>query len=246
MGPARTTRCFFCATRGMPGGTCTTCRSQLPLVDEARREMKCPRCAVPLATIGLAHDGALAHGCARCRGVFVPPRAWNAIVDDPGLTRIVEARLPKVAAQTGAAVVPLLACPSCKKQMERARFSATSEVVIDVCIMHGMWLDGDELAATIAYAERRAKMSDVAAQAESEQKWAQATGRDPAVVAVELERARIKAESAQRMWKAKRAAMIAAGLFLALRLGYYAWRLHERKAEAATDPTGEVQSVIER
>lgn len=230
----------------MPGGTCGTCKSPLPRLDDARRDITCPRCAQPLSTIGLAHDGAVAHGCTRCRGVFVPARAWNAIVDDPGLTRIVEARLPRGGAPSAAAVVPLLACPICRRQMERARFSATSAVVIDVCTMHGMWLDGDELAQTISYAEHRARISDVAAQTESEQQWARATGRDPQIAAMELERSRIKAEAAQRMWKAKRAALIVAGLFLVLRLGYYAWRLHEHKAESENDPTSDVQTAIGR
>jgi Zn-finger nucleic acid-binding protein len=244
-----TTRCFFCATRGAPGTTCPSCRSTLPRIDARLPVGGCPRCGVPFSTIALAHDGAIAHGCTRCRGVFVPPRAWNAFVEDPGLTRIVEMRLPKTTQPiSGAGVVPLLACPVCKKEMDRARFSATSSVVIDVCTqLHGMWLDGDELPAAVSYAEHRAKIGEVAAQAEAENQWARATGKDPEQVAIELERARIKAESAQRMWKAKRAAIAVGVGLLVLRLGFYAWRYREKKAEVENDQTpAAVENVISR
>lgn len=44
-------------------------------------------------------------------------------------------------------------CSTCGREMERARFAATSDVVIDVCVLgHGIWLDAGELGRVLAYA----------------------------------------------------------------------------------------------
>jgi Zn-finger nucleic acid-binding protein len=45
-------------------------------------------------------------------------------------------------------------CSTCKREMERARFAGTSDVVIDVCALgHGIWLDAGELGRVLAYAK---------------------------------------------------------------------------------------------
>lgn len=40
--------------------------------------------------------------------------------------------------------------------MERSRFALTSDVQIDVCAEHGMWLDGGELEEAVRFVARRA------------------------------------------------------------------------------------------
>lgn len=45
-------------------------------------------------------------------------------------------------------------CSTCGREMDRARFAATSNVVIDVCVVgHGIWLDAGELGRVLAYSK---------------------------------------------------------------------------------------------
>jgi hypothetical protein len=54
--------------------------------------------------------------------------------------------------------------------MERGRFAASSNVVVDVCIMHGMWLDRGELTDVVKHAAARGALGiaggDLAAEAQ--------------------------------------------------------------------------------
>ena len=105
--------------------------------------------------IAIDQHGSIVHACPGCHGLFVPPRAWCSLVAAPALAIDVCRRLPG-AAVSPSALVQLVPCPTCGKQMERGRFAASSGVVIDVCHDHGVWLDGGELRAVIDHAARRA------------------------------------------------------------------------------------------
>ena len=50
----------------------------------------------------------------------------------------------------------MLSCPICERQMERGRFAASSSVVVDVCTVHGMWLDAGELGDVTRHGRDRA------------------------------------------------------------------------------------------
>lgn len=105
--------------------------------------------------IGIDRDGSVLHGCSSCHGLFLPPRAWCALLARPALAADVERRLPGKGAPASA-LIDLVPCPSCARQMERGRFAASSSVVIDVCHDHGVWLDAGELGAVVRHAARRA------------------------------------------------------------------------------------------
>lgn len=47
-------------------------------------------------------------------------------------------------------------CPMCERPMGSVRYAFTSDVVIDVCERHGVWLDAGELDQLEAWAEQRA------------------------------------------------------------------------------------------
>src|SRR5690606_13069367 len=107
--------------------------------------------------------------CVRCHGIFAPARAWSRFWRAPESGLDLEGRFP-----SGRAVplTPLVACPVCRSEMERARFSATSDVVVDVCARgHGIWLDAGELGRVLAYAEHKARIGDAAAQREADLEW---------------------------------------------------------------------------
>jgi Zn-finger nucleic acid-binding protein len=200
----------------------------------------CPRCGWALAAIAIER-GTFVFACAGCRGVLVPPRAWARLGERPELARALDTRAPASAPPR----LALLGCPVCRVEMERGCFAATSEIVIDVCARgHGLWLDAGELPAALAYADHRAQVGVVATRQEAERNWDRAVLRAPHVqMAIALESSKIKADSAQRMWRAKRAALGMGAAFFAIRLLIGVWHAHERHAHPPVDVTP-VDSIV--
>lgn len=95
--------------------------------------------------------GAHAEVCTRCHGVFAAPRAWARFWRAPDSAHDLERRFP--VRKDGPSLMDFVRCSTCGREMERARFAATSTVVIDVCPLgHGIWLDAGELGRVLAYA----------------------------------------------------------------------------------------------
>ena len=207
-----------------------------PPEDAPQRLDGCPRCSAPLTPLGLRRGGVI-YVCMCCRGLFAPPRAWTEIGDDPQLGHDIEARFSAPRAERSS-FVPLLSCPVCRREMERASFCATSSIVVDVCMQHGIWLDAGELVPALAYAEHRAAVGPERASDEADEQWARAHGRTRMREVIELEEARIKAESAQRTWKAKRGAMVVTAMLVVLRLAWSAVnaRSHREPQPAELEP----------
>jgi Zn-finger nucleic acid-binding protein len=114
--------------------------------------------------------GSMCHACQQCHGLFIGPRSWCAFIAQPELALAFEARLgPR--ATPPKELLALLSCPTCKRQMERGRFAASSSVVVDVCTAHGTWLDAGELSDVVKHGSTRAASAtaptDVAAYNEA-------------------------------------------------------------------------------
>lgn len=163
------THCFLCGSEGAPGSECTSCLVERPRLDaEAHAAVQCPRCLDPLVTMHVG-GGANAHACTRCHGIFAPPRAWSRFWRVPDTASDLDRRFPH---KFGPSLTPLVACSTCRIEMERARFSATSNIVIDVCPRaHGIWLDAGELRLVLAYAGHKARIGDEAARREADNGW---------------------------------------------------------------------------
>jgi hypothetical protein len=107
---------------------------------------------VPIVLAG-AGPGLVCHTCAQCHGVLLTARSWCALVAQPALVTAETDVPPRAAPATE--LLGLLSCPACRREMERGRFAASSNVVIDVCTMHGMWLDRGELTDVVKHASMR-------------------------------------------------------------------------------------------
>jgi Zn-finger nucleic acid-binding protein len=154
---------------------CASCQIALPdpaAPEPPTQDRTCPRClTAPLAPVPIEDGaGSVCHVCQHCRGLFVTARSWCAFIARPELATALETRLPPHVAQP-AELLAMLSCPICKRQMERGRFAASSSVVVDVCTMHGMWLDAGELGDVTKHGRDRAVAakapSDVAAYNEA-------------------------------------------------------------------------------
>ena len=110
----------------------------------------CPRCA--LALDERAVGDASVDECASCRGVFVARELLPRLLDsfDLGLeAAMVFPRGEPTAVQPGPLYV---ACPICRRLMNRRLFATGAKVIVDSCYDHGVWFDAAELRAIVDFA----------------------------------------------------------------------------------------------
>lgn len=228
---AQSARCLLCASEGPPGSTCSVCILPRPaLGPEPAQMLACVRCKSPLAPIDVGAGGAV-HACTRCARLFVPPRAWSRAFAARDVVADLETRLGQ---PPHGEVSPLGACPVCARQMDRARFAATSGVVLDACnANHGVWIANGDLGRAVDYAAHKARIGDEAAVREADAAWMKQNNVDPRAHAIATEEARIRAASATRMalYAKYSAGGIALVVALRLLLGF-ALRHHQAHASA--------------
>ncbi len=113
----------------------------------------CPACenSPPLAHRRLGDPVISVLECQSCAGLWIPLGPFEALLDREALRK--DASLgPKPAAwrpQTGRTYRP---CVVCQGLMVRRNVGAdTSRVIIDVCGLHGLWFDNEELAHVLAW-----------------------------------------------------------------------------------------------
>ncbi len=148
------------------------CGAALPSAEP--RGASCPRCRVALAATSAGV--AVAHQCPRCRGIFLSARAWCALLSIPDRAPLLAESVDRTPGPPGAALVETVTCPACVRPMERGRFAAGSDVVIDVCErQHGLWLDAGELVGLLGFVARR---REVGAQGAEREVAASEPGRD--------------------------------------------------------------------
>lgn len=112
--------------------------------------LPCPACDDSMPPQQVAGLGL--NECTRCRGLWVPGEAFDALV-----ARTCENRdAARVAGQPGTGPrvsggnpahqsVAYRKCPECQDFMHRVNYRKSSGVIVDVCHTHGTWLDADEL-----------------------------------------------------------------------------------------------------
>jgi Zn-finger nucleic acid-binding protein len=168
------------------------------LAAEPPRVLGCVRCKNPMMAVDVG-AGSVVHACATCRALFAPPRAWTRAFAARDVIGDLEARIGMA---ERASIAPLGSCPLCNRQMDRTRFAATSDVVIDACGGgHGVWLASGDLGRAVDYAAHKARIGENAAVREADAAWMKANNIDPRRHAIEAEEARLRAASSARLSK---------------------------------------------
>lgn len=150
--------CSSCTTWIPAGsGTCPECGVPVPSPAEGQ-ELKCPRCPGALEEVTLAGGGVRVHRCRLCYGCFfeiheiaeLESRAerGDALPLDPLVA-------PPGVGLPAQSLLPMVHCPLCQREMDRARFDNRLNAVVDVCSTHGLWLDAGETAAILDYLRNR-------------------------------------------------------------------------------------------
>jgi Zn-finger nucleic acid-binding protein len=119
----------------------------------------CPRCQGRLWRVQLDVTAVHVEQCSRCLGCFVRTEDYSELVareeagGADGLRRFVPVgpgrELPRQA------LLVMVHCPYCKKEMERIRFADRASLIVDICSAHGIWLDAGELAGLLDFVKER-------------------------------------------------------------------------------------------
>jgi Zn-finger nucleic acid-binding protein len=144
--PANTNRCQYCNTRSD-----VDLHAKHPYkVEKLNSKRICPNCDKALQTIGLKTPELLAiERCQTCYGLFFDKGEIELIlqssvsnvfdINREHIDNINKDRYRKPEK------IRYLKCPDCRRHMNRVNFGQRSGVVVDQCIIHGIWLDNGEL-----------------------------------------------------------------------------------------------------
>jgi Zn-finger nucleic acid-binding protein/ribosomal protein L40E len=130
-----------------PGCGAALAAREAPRLDGAG----CPACAKPLA--GSKVGDLEIQACLACGGLWLD----RAVFEQLGASRerqgAVLGVLPAPAAPPMPALEPVKyrPCPVCRQFMNRVNYAKRSGVVLDVCKVHGLWFDKDELHRLLAF-----------------------------------------------------------------------------------------------
>ena len=221
--------CAACAAWRVAGEPlCAGCGGELP-GPAPQGEPSCPRCGGALPLVPLDGAALRVRSCGRCFGSFLAIHDWSELLDRAArgqreaLGRFVPAppgrELPRQA------LLAEVKCPECHAPMERISFAAQSPTVVDVCKMHGLWLDAGEAPAVVAWVRAREEnggrvpvREDAALDPEVQRAFER--GRRIALEEQAFHRSLDRLErSAQRPQSNGRAGMLAAELAIRLLLG---------------------------
>ncbi len=119
----------------------------------------CPRC-------GNQGHGLLAHllgetlldECGTCGGVWLEARAFDRLLKSRDeQAALAEAGGPELTLEAYSKTSPdsqtprYLPCPDCGHLMNRKNFATMSGVIVDICKVHGIWFDRDELGRIVQF-----------------------------------------------------------------------------------------------
>jgi Zn-finger nucleic acid-binding protein len=188
------------------------------LAPEPPHVLGCVRCKNPLVAIDVG-AGSVVHACLACKALFVPPRGWVRAFSARDVVGDLEAR---IGVAPRAELGLLASCPVCARQMDRTRFAATSEVVIDACgAGHGVWLASGVLGRAVDYAAHKERIGANAAVREADAAWLRANNVDPRRHAIETEEAYVRAASAARLSKYAKGGGAGIALVILVRLFFF-------------------------
>lgn len=150
LGPA----CPECFARLRAGASfCSECGIKIEpqSLRGVRASAACPRCRGAL----LLRDVPGGHftECGGCGGIWLDAKHFQRILEEKDTTSVggILARSRRATRDDLTAKVRYIPCPVCGNLMNRKNFAGCSGVIIDWCLGHGFWFDGDELEKVIDF-----------------------------------------------------------------------------------------------
>jgi len=111
---------------------------------------KCPRCKTNLEFVNIGSNNI--HECNKCGGFWTNVATFENICADQEEQSAVLTFIGSDAhPNSHPAKISYVPCPVCSKLMNRSNFARSSGVIIDMCRVHGVWFDADELPKIIDF-----------------------------------------------------------------------------------------------
>jgi Zn-finger nucleic acid-binding protein len=168
---ANTNLCKYCGTRND-----VDLRAQFPYrVEHSESSRICPVCDIALQTIKLIQDEDLfIERCNQCFGMFFDRHELEHVLAKPvsNVSEINREHIDNINKDRYRKPdkIEYLKCPECRILMNRSSFGQRSGVVVDRCLMHGVWLENGELIHLLEWKKAGGQL--LHAQAEAERKAA--------------------------------------------------------------------------
>src|SRR4051812_26754395 len=109
-------------------------------------DLSCPRCSLALGrTVAREVPAAV---CGRCAGIWLDRETFRELCDEPA--RYARLFGPPLLVAPSGDLARYLSCPDCAELMHRKGFPKGADIVIDLCMDHGVWFDQDELQRILA------------------------------------------------------------------------------------------------
>ncbi len=137
--------------------------------------LPCPRCAEEARLYEVEYRGILIDVCVRCEGSWYDIGELDALVQttredaSSGSFQPSKPPVPRNEAFEESAVNPVyIRCPHCQRIMDRRNFERRSGILVDLCLEHGVWLDGGEIQRIRAWAARSPQASSSSKKAKAD------------------------------------------------------------------------------
>lgn len=133
-------------------GHCGTRASDVELIaDEDAGD--CPRCKQDLQSLQLG--ATRIRECTKCGGFWAGIDTFeNLCADKEQQSAVLNFISAHPAASSHPVAINYVPCPDCKQLMNRSNFARSSGVIIDLCKLHGVWFDANELPKIIAFIDK--------------------------------------------------------------------------------------------
>lgn len=130
--------------------------------------MHCPRCKTDMNQVNI--NGVQVDVCPGCEGSWYDNEELSAIIGVPK-GKLEESELSQVLVEDKTEGVDLeggIVCPRCGSPLRRFRYLVSSEIWLDECSEHGVWLDDGELAKMLDFLKGTEVDPETAARLEAE------------------------------------------------------------------------------
>lgn len=119
-------------------------------IESGKSGRNCPDCKVELQSINLEIGSKfIVERCEDCYGIFLDKleleELLKLIYNYPGEPDVARLNQLLQCPDRRREVVKYRNCPDCKRMMARKNFGKRSGVIMDICRIHGTWLDSGEL-----------------------------------------------------------------------------------------------------
>jgi len=126
----------------------------------------CPHCSQPLCAVHLqARETFTVDRCDQCLGIFFDLGELEVLLDKSvaNVHRIDHERLETLIekeSRVAARPVRYIKCPVCRAHMNRRKYGSRTQVIVDACKDHGLWLDGGELSQLLQWMKAGGQLHD--------------------------------------------------------------------------------------